>query len=130
MALSLLRIAQSAVEDSRKLLSYGDDWDENGSPAVNAAILAVAQHWLLGAVAELPAQLGGVVEAICFLPGPTGGVDVLFKGKQLELAFSFEPGTEHLSRYYGDDLGKAGKTVSGVFKPGDSLAALLGTLSS
>ncbi|MFO0578976.1 MAG: hypothetical protein U1A78_33650 [Polyangia bacterium] len=126
---STAQMVLAAVDDSRKLSSYGDDWDENGSPAVDPALLAGAQKWILASISNLSPELQGFVETLCFLPGPAGGVDVLLRGKQFELVFAFQPdGCESEPQFFGEDLYQAGRQVAGTWTSRDSLASLLQAL--
>jgi hypothetical protein len=97
---SLLR----EIERSREMLTWGDDWDEEGSPRFEEATWRKAID-LLKRHAALLSERGIVLPTPRILPGPNGSIDLHWETDGRELLINVPPDGA-LAGFYGEAAGK------------------------
>jgi hypothetical protein len=106
---SLLR----EIERSREMLTWGDDWDEEGSPHFEEATWRRAVN-LLDRHARLLLDRGVILPTPRILPGPNASIDLHWETNQRELLINVPP-EDAPSNYYGETAGK--NSIKGKIDP-------------
>jgi hypothetical protein len=88
------------IERSKKLLQLKDDWDGEGSPAIEPDTWKKAVEFLQKhrTYWDLDHNLPSIS------PGPKGSIDIHWKRKDLELLLNVRGDDSSLVGYYGDDF--------------------------
>jgi hypothetical protein len=94
---------ETSFARSRPMLEWADDWDENGSPAIQQATWDRMQKLLEQAVQQLFFVSGRSVDAPVISPGPEGSIDVHWRLQDRELAINVPP-SNNLATFYGDNM--------------------------
>ena len=106
----------NALQNAKAMLELPDDWDDAGSPAIEAPTLRRAAVLLILHAAMVWAHFSVVVPTPRILPGPEGSVDLHWKTNRRELLINIPSYPQVPSPYYGDDLGSDRR--KGVIEPG------------
>ena len=102
----------AAIEESRKLLDWEDDWDEEGSPGYEEAMWQRGAGFLKDNALRLWEEYGACVEAPRVLPGPNGSIDIHWHTGDHELLINIPADRSKLAPYYGDT--PTGHSVKGT----------------
>jgi hypothetical protein len=92
------------IERSQEMLSWGDDWDDEGSPHFEEATWKRATGFL-ERHARLLFKRGAVLPTPRILPGPNGSIDLHWETNGRELLINVSPGNT-LAGFYGEAAGK------------------------
>jgi len=100
----------TAIEESRRLLKLGDDWDENGTPGFTEQTWNRAASLLVCFAIALASNHGAIPEDFEILPGSNGGLDVDVRSDDRQLLFVVPADPQKEARFYGDD-GNGGRQI-------------------
>lgn len=102
---------EAAIQSSRKMLEWADDWDEEGSQKFEAATWKRAVHWLRATARAFHRLQGVWIEPPRILPGPEGSIDIHWKNAGRELLVNFPENAAEPVEYYGS--GGASDVIKG-----------------
>lgn len=94
---------ETAIEESRKLLSLEKDWDGEGSPPVETETWERAIAFLRKHARFLVNCASHDVPIPEILPGPQGSIDIHWESNDLELLVNIPADPEKPAGFYGDD---------------------------
>ena len=97
---------QQAIENSRSLLQLEDDWDTEGSPAIDEATWNRAVEFLKNHADQVWRCHGTEIDPPHIGPGPDGSVDLHWDLPEYELLINFPTDADAMAGCYGDDRGK------------------------
>jgi hypothetical protein len=107
-----------AIEQSRYMLAFEDDWDEEGSPAYTGATWERATAFLLRSARQLWEDNHLSLDAPKILPGPAGSIDLHWKTTRRELLINIPDTPDEPANFYGDNSSSRehlpNQTVKGV----------------
>lgn len=102
-----------AIKKSLFILSYEDNWDDEGSIKYDASTLYSSCKFLIDYFDWIWSEYRLIPAAPNIYPGPSGSIDVLWKNDTYDLLINFPAYPSNVVTFYGDDK-KAGK-ISGQF---------------
>ena len=117
---------EEAIQDSRKILDWPDDWDGEGSKTFGESTWSRAVNWLREATVALHKRHELWVDPPQILPASEGSIDIYWKTSKSELLINFPENPEESVEYYG--CGNQKDTVRGkldVSQSGEWLLAWL-----
>jgi hypothetical protein len=107
-----------AIELSKHILSFHDNWDDEGSPGYKLTTWERATGFLRRAALHLREDYRRILDAPKILPGPAGSIDLHWKTARRELLINIPEGLDEPANFYGDDSASnehpANQTVKGV----------------
>jgi hypothetical protein len=103
----------AAIETSRYLLAFGDNWDENGTIGFTELTWKRAAQVLINVVTEVARTQGVTATSTEILPSSAGGLDIDVRLKDRELLISIPADPAKPARFYGDD-GRGDVQVKGT----------------
>jgi len=92
-----------AIEQSKNILAFEDDWDEEGSPPYKLATWGRATTFLLRSALLLWEEYYRTLDAPKILPGPAGSIDLHWKTARRELLINIPDTLGEPANFYGDD---------------------------
>lgn len=95
---------RKAIETSKQLLGYEDDWDGEGSLGYSKSTLDKAERFLTDNSRIFWQNNAIWVTAPDFCPGPDGSIDLLWKLEDRELLINIPINENDLAGYYGDNF--------------------------
>lgn len=101
-----------AIEKSRKMLDWEDNWDDEGSVGYSVETWNRATHFLLTMTTRLWMLYGVHLEIPRILPGPDGSIDIHWKTEKHKLLINFPANSGESISFYGDN--KSGQVVKGI----------------
>lgn len=105
---------ESAITDSRRLLSLPEDWDDEGAARVTELTLQKASGVLRRAAAVVFRRFGYILPAPSIAPCSDGSVDIFWRTEGFTLLINVSANGPHASNFYGE---KGGVEVKGPFDP-------------
>ena len=117
----------SEIERSRRLLTWEDDWDGEGSPGYKESTWTRAVEFLKVHVLWINEQFGITVSTPQILPGPAGSIDMHWRTQDRELLINVPAEQSELATFYGDNFGN--RVIRGSFDPSEQQAVLLFLIS-
>lgn len=106
----------TVINESRSLLQLPDDWDEEGSSAIDPKAWERATHLIKWHAALLWARQGMILPTPRILPGPDGSIDIHWRTESRELLLNVPIDAAEPASYYGDDFGSDSR--KGTLEPG------------
>lgn len=103
---------KKAIETSKQLLEYGDDWDGEGALGYLKHTLDKAEKFLTDNALTFWKNNAVWITAPDFCPGPDGSIDLLWKLEDRELLINIPVNENNLAGYYGDSS-KNGSIIKG-----------------
>lgn len=103
---------KKAIEVSKQLLEYEDDWDGEGSSGYSKYTLGRAEKFLTDNALTFWKNNAVWVIAPDFCPGPDGSIDLLWKLEDRELLINIPVDENNLAGYYGDNF-QNGSVIKG-----------------
>ena len=94
---------REAVERSREILTWEDNWDGEGSPGFSEAAWLRAVGFLMDNAERLWRKYRTPIQAPEILPGPDGSIDIHWKTEHHELLVNIPANQSELASFYGDD---------------------------
>ena len=94
---------KKAIETSKQLLEYEDDWDGEGALGYSKPTLDKAEKFLTDNALSFWKDNAVWVITPDFCPGPNGSIDLLWKLKDRELLINIPVDENNLAGYYGDN---------------------------
>jgi hypothetical protein len=91
------------IEQSRDILNFEDDWDDEGSPAYKTSTWERATSFLRRSALHLWQAHHIVLDIPKILPGPVGSIDLHWKTDQRELLINIPETLDEPANFYGDD---------------------------
>jgi hypothetical protein len=113
-----LRHIRDAIEESKQLLELQDDWDEEGSLAIEEAVWRRAANFLTRYARFVWSRFGKKLDAPDITPGPDGSIDLHWNQNEYEMLVNIRRDPTAMAGFYGDDRGNI--SIKGTFDP-DSL---------
>lgn len=101
----------SMIEESRKILDWMDDWDEERSPGYTEDTWRRATDFVRRNAADLWYYYGIIMDPPKVLPGPNGSIDIHWQGPNHELLINVPPDINQMATFYGDD--RSGNIIKG-----------------
>ena len=95
---------KKAIEISKQILEYEDDWDGEGSLGYSKLTLDKAEKFLTENALTFWKNNTVWVSAPDFCPGPNGSIDLLWKLEDRELLINIPVNENNLVGYYGDNF--------------------------
>jgi hypothetical protein len=92
-----------AIEQSKNILAFKDDWDGEGSPAYKAATWQRAAAFLRHSALQLWQAHQVILDAPKILPGPIGSIDLHWKTDRREVLINIPEALDEPENFYGDD---------------------------
>ncbi len=92
-----------AIEQSKNILTFKDDWDGEGSPAYKAATWQRAAAFLRHSALQLWQAHQVILDVPKILPGPVGSIDLHWKTDRRELLINIPEALDEPANFYGDD---------------------------
>jgi hypothetical protein len=109
------------IEQSKYILAFEDDWDDEDSPAYRLATWERAIAFLLKNARKLWEENHLTLEVPKILPGPAGSIDLHWKMARRELLINIPDTQDEPANFYGDDLS------SNVHLPNQTVKGILDT---
>jgi hypothetical protein len=106
-----LKYIWDAVERSREMLTWEDDWDGEGSPGYADSTWRRAVELIYEGAVNLYDSARIRIAAPSVLPGPHGSIDIQWQQGQRRLLINVPAEPEAPITFYGDDRG--GNTIEG-----------------
>jgi hypothetical protein len=107
-----------AIEQSKYILAFKDDWDEEDSPAYRSSTWERATVFLSRGARQLWEENHLSLDAPKILPGPAGSIDLHWKTTRRELLINIPDAPGEPANFYGDDSSshdqRPGQTVKGI----------------
>jgi hypothetical protein len=91
------------IEQSKHILAFEDDWDDDGSPAYTVDTWDRATDFLLRNARYLWEENHLPLDAPKILPGPSGSIDLHWKTTHRELLINIPASSDESANFYGDD---------------------------
>jgi hypothetical protein len=92
----------AALDESRRILEWDDDWDGEGSPKYEETTWQRAADFLRSNALRLWEEYASSIEAPRVLPGPDGSIDIHWQTGDHELLVNIPADSDELATYYGD----------------------------
>lgn len=92
----------AAIEASREMLQWPDDWDGEGSPRYEVSTWERAVAFLRGSAERLSQECGLVADVPRIQPGPNGSIDLHWLTAERELLINFPADPSEPIEFYGD----------------------------
>ena len=92
-----------AIELSKYMLTFEDDWDDDGSPAYKSATWVRATAFLHHSALQMLTDYHVILDAPKILPGPAGSIDFHWKTSRRELLINIPEILDEPANFYGDD---------------------------
>jgi len=92
-----------AIQQSRVLLQFEDDWDGDGSSGYSESTWNRAQNFLLKNALQLWRRHKTCFDSPTIQPGPYGSIDLHWRTRKRELLINVSSNLEEPISYYGDD---------------------------
>jgi hypothetical protein len=93
------------IEDSRKILSLPEDWDDEGGARITEETWNRATEYLRRHAQALYSRQGVRIPAPRILPDPSGGIDLHWKTEKRELLVNIPAPIAEPASFYGDAFG-------------------------
>ena len=106
-----LKYIWDAVERSREMLTWEDDWDGEGSPGYADSTWRRAVELIYDGAVNLYDSTRIRIAAPSVLPGPHGSIDIQWQQDQRRLLINVPADPEAPITFYGDDRGN--NTIEG-----------------
>jgi len=123
--------AQSRIRDaivsSREMLTFPDDWDEDGAKPIDKEAWNRAVKFLMEHAASAWKSEARVLDAPDITPCPDGSVDLHWDYPRYEVLINFPVDLAQRAGFYGDDRGTL--RIKGTFDPAALNQGLLDWLS-
>jgi hypothetical protein len=107
-----------AIEQSKYILKFEDDWDDEGSPAYKVSTWERATTFLRRSAQLLWKEYHVALDAPKILPGPAGSIDLHWKTTRRELLINIPDTPDEPANFYGDDSASnehpAKQTIKGI----------------
>ena len=94
---------RSAIEKSRQMLGWEDDWDGEGSPGYAEATWKRATDFVMQNTLQLWRNYGFYADIPRVTPGPDGSVDILWRSDKRKLLLNVPTDVKELASYYGEN---------------------------
>ena len=94
----------SEIDRSREILSWEEDWDDEGSPRFQEATWEKATEFLERHARLLLKKYGLLMPTPRILPGPGGSIDLHWETERRELLINVRPDS-NLAGFYGEATG-------------------------
>ena len=107
-----LAYIHEAIERSRPMLEWADDWDGEGSPGYTGATWERAVDFIIRNAVRLYEQLGTRILAPVIRPGPGGSIDIDWQSGQRGLLLNVPVDQAEPATFYGRDT--SGTTIEGT----------------
>ncbi len=95
----------NAVNEARRILDLGDDWDGEGSLAISQDTFDRAVEFLTKQADWVWSSFGTRLSVPIIGPGPNGSIDLHWKQPGWELLINIPADTNELASFYGDNYG-------------------------
>ena len=92
-----------AIQQSRVILQFEDDWDGEGSPGYSESTWNRAQNFLLKNALQLWRRHKTCFDPPTIQPGPHGSIDLHWRTPKRELLINVPFNLKEPISYYGDD---------------------------
>ncbi len=93
---------QEAIAEALEVNFFVDDWDNEGSPAVNRAIWNRATNFLLDYAASIENLFQVVITAPEIGPCPDGSIDLSWRSPSARMLINIRNSEEGKAYFYGD----------------------------
>jgi hypothetical protein len=110
-----------AIELSKYILTFEDDWDDDGSPAYKFATWGRAAAFLHRSALQMLKDYHVILDAPKILPGPAGSIDLHWKTSRRELLINIPEILDEPANFYGDD------STSNEHPPNQTVKGILNT---
>ncbi len=104
-----------AIQKSRYMLDFPDNWDEEGSPAYSVNTWNIAVFFISNYAAWVLDTFKIVIPTPKILHGPNGSIDLFWKQDHFNLLINIPASKDENATFYGDDYGT--QKVEGSFNP-------------
>ena len=118
---------RDAIVRSREMLTFADDWDEDGAKPIDRAAWNRAVRFLMEHAASAWKSEARVLDAPDITPCPDGSVDLHWDYARYEMLVNFPVDPAQRAGFYGDDRGTL--FIKGTFDPATLNQGLLDWLS-
>jgi hypothetical protein len=92
-----------SIEQSKYILTFQDDWDDQGSPAYRSATWQRATGFLSRGAQQLWEENHLSLDVPKILPGPAGSIDLHWRTLHRELLINIPDAVDEPANFYGDD---------------------------
>lgn len=96
----------AAFDRAAEILSWKDDWDDEGSVHYEMSTLERTKDFVLRNVARVQRISKIDVPVPRVLPGPDGGIDLHWRNQDRELLLTVPSDAAEPATFYGDDKGR------------------------
>ena len=122
-----VRAINDAIEDSRRILDLGEDWDDQGSPGYQESTWRRATGFLAEMARVARTTLGLPLPVPMISPAGGGSIDLYWRDEQRSLLVNIPSDPAELGTYYGqNDLGD---TTAGQLNPASARIHLVAWLA-
>lgn len=108
-----LKSIYDSIEDSKYILDFEDNWDDEGSPAFKQSTWISAVKFIAKYSLELYNRFNKIIETPNIINGASGSIDILWQKENFRLLINIPESSSNAASFYGDDLGDT--TVKGTF---------------
>ncbi len=108
------RDLRAAIDRSRTITEYGEDWDGEGAPGYAFATWERATQFLRRQAQYALTQFGAQLGIPCISPADEGSIDLYWRGDDRKLLVNFPADVRLTATYYGEDVD--GNTTAGEIK--------------
>jgi hypothetical protein len=105
-----------AIELSKNILNFNDNWDDEGSPAYKVSTWDRATTFLRRSALQLWEEYHVILDAPKILPGPVGSIDLHWKTSRRELLINIPEILNEPANFYGDDSTSNDRSPSQMVK--------------
>jgi hypothetical protein len=99
----VIKHISEAIERSQRILTFEDDWDDEGSPPYKATTWDRATTFLRRSALQLWKDYHVALDAPKILPGPGGSIDLHWKIDGRELLINIPEPLDEPANFYGDE---------------------------
>src|SRR5437868_4056239 len=90
-----------AIRESRDMLEWEDNWDDEGSPGYNESTWDRANNFVTLNAVRLWREKGVSIMAPTLFPGPDGSIDIRWRTNNRELYVNIPADATESATYYG-----------------------------
>lgn len=102
---------RDAIQQSRRMLEFGDDWDDEGSVGYTEAVWERSSAFLLNYIVDFLKGRSISIEAPSITPGPDGSFDIYWRLNGRKLLVNIPADENASATFYGDN--RDGDVVKG-----------------
>ena len=104
------------IEESRTILNFEDNGDDEGSPAYKTSTWERATTFLHRSALQLWKDYHLILDVPKILPGPAGSIDLHWKTARRELLINIHDTLDEPANFYGDDSAASEHSPTQVVK--------------